>query len=287
MTRRSTAIMSIVLLTAIMITFPLSGCLSVEPDDPDTYIGNAHLLATDINGTIHWEARFVLFMYSGYQEADPWKGLEARVRTIDDQSYDTTREIHQDSNMFTFNPDVSYVDRTGPDDIINKNDVIRVSGISHDVLPLRLTIFWGSSERTNAVIDKIPQVSLRFGTPTTNVVSNGADTYRTILLPVVDMYPAGTKIIWRDLTVNIFNPSGVRIYFNTSLSMRIEEDQPLVNIPPQTFKGPVAIAYVNNDPDAYISPGEALYFPGLHKDMEDSFIEIIWNEDLIGRRILL
>ena len=275
------------LLVALMVLLP--GCLDVEPADPDTYISTPHCIPTEWNGSIHWEAQYNLFMFKQYNEGFSWDEVYVELRWTGDGPFEMGSKISKDSGLLTHEPRAFFIDRQGPEDLVTRNDVIRIAGIGPDTLPLDVSIVWPDSTVSRTSVNQLPQATIAFGELTSTLVKDDeSKDYRTILLLIESLYPQDAEIRWEDITVNVINPSNVRIYHNTSLSMRLNETRPLVTIPPPYVENPIPVAYFSNDSDPdRINPGDALYFPGLHRDMENSMVEVRWNGELIGRRILL
>jgi len=279
----------VALLAALLVILPISGCVLVAPDNPNDFIGPPVLIATEWNGTVYWEARLVFFMYIGYEESVPWKNIQVTLRGEGSRPLELTTDVRPNTGKLTEEPEVFYIDRVGPNDILNRNDVLRVTGLDEDMLPVRLMVVWADGDQTNARIDRFPAASLHFGETATRVIrSNVTRDYRTYLLEISDYYPTTARIRWDEVTVNVVNPSKVLIYWNSSLSTKLDGDGQLPIEEPPLLESPVTVMYIGNDTDPeHISPGDALYFPGLSRDMEDSMVEIVWRGYLIGRWIML
>lgn len=157
------------------------------------------------------------------------------------------------------------------------------------MLPVSMTVAWPDEGRTYRSIRRFPRASLHFGETATRVI-HGNDTkdYRTYLLEIIGFYPRTASIRWDELTVNVVNPSKDLIYWNSSISVRLDGDGEMPTKEPPRRESPVTVMYIGNDTDPeHVRPGDALYFPGLRWDMEDSMVEVVWKADLIGRWILL
>jgi hypothetical protein len=288
MTRNVVISRFVVVMMVIASIGSVPGCLVVESDDPDSYISDVYLIPTELNGTLYWEAQYILVMFKAYDGYARWKDLRVSLVGRGDTRIEIESGVTQDSGNLTEYPTVFYVDRRGPSDMLTRNDFIRITGIGAEMLPIDFAIIWPNSERTESSIDEIPRASIVFGDLTlATASSNESGEYRTIMLPVEDLYPPDVLIGLRDLTIRIINPRYWLIYFNSSIDMTIEGTGPYITVPPPGHENPVTVAYISNRTEPKnLGSGDAFYFPGLPNDVVDSIIEVWWDGGLLGRRFI-
>lgn len=111
------------LMAIILVILPTSGCVLITPDDTSNYIGPPILIATEWNGTVHWEARWVFYMFREYGEGLPWENIEVELVGEGRRPFEFTTDVLPDTGELTDEPEVFYIDRVGQDDILNRNDV--------------------------------------------------------------------------------------------------------------------------------------------------------------------
>lgn len=275
----------LVLLVALLIIVPTSGCLRDTTDDMELGLSTPLLVPTEWNGSVHWEARFVVLRISARLEHIAWSKIDVELQRRDGPESEALTVFQPDTGQFTDQPAVFFNETNGVEGRASSGDIIRLTGLAPRNFPMVMRVLRTGEIISRVEIEDLPRAHMAFGEDSSALVV-GDTIYRTYYLPIVDIYPDETQIPWKDIKIDVLNKAGVQVYYNTSL--RLRNDQGLISVPPPELENAVTVMYFSNETDpVHITPGDALYFPGMHKDMKGSLVEVTWQEGLIGRAILV